>query len=153
MKFRRALIGALVTLMAAVGAVAVASPASAAPAICNALGFPSGRDVYIDNNDNGGGAFVSANLCWKSNGNGYYDTFVEWTVTDTEANGAGATIRMEWTGTDGDTHYYVPEASQRAWTAWATADGEFARGNIKGLYVRACLTNTNSPGHHCGAKY
>lgn len=67
-------------------------------------------------------------------------------------NGAGATIRMEWTGTDGDMHYDVPPSSQRAWTTWATADGDWTKGNIKGLYVRACLTNTNSEGHHCGAR-
>jgi hypothetical protein len=154
MKFRRALIGALVTLLAVIGATAVASPASAAaPSLCNATGYPSGREVHIDNANNGGGAFVSAVLCWKSRGNGYYDTFVSWTVTDNKANDAGATIRMEWTGTDGDTHYDVPPASQRAWTAWDTADGDWTRSNIKNLYVRACLTNTNSEAHHCGTKY
>jgi hypothetical protein len=67
--------------------------------------------------------------------------------------GARATIRMEWTGTDGATHYDVPPSSQRAWSAWDTADGDWTKGNIKNLYVRACLTNTNSEGHHCGSKY
>jgi hypothetical protein len=152
MKLRRALIGALVTLMATIAFTAVAEPALAAPGLCSALGYPSGRQVYPTNNNNGGGAYVDATLCWKSSGNGYYDVYVSWDVTDTEADGAGATIRMEWTGTDGDVHYDVPPSSQRAWSVLETASGNWTRDHVKGLYVRACLTNTNSEGHHCGSK-
>jgi hypothetical protein len=153
MKIRPAVAGVLVALMAAVGVVAVASPAAAAPAICNAAGYTGGREVHIDNDNNGGGAFVSATLCYKALGNGYFDTYVEWTVTDTDSNDAGATIRMEWTGTNGDTGYDVPPSSQRAWGAWETATGTWSRDDIKDLYVRACLTNLDSEAHHCGPKF
>lgn len=152
MKFRRALIGALVTLMATVGVVAVASPAAAVPSICGAAGYNNGRNVIVHNDLNGSGAYVYADLCYRSNGNGYYDTAVFWTVSDTLANGSGATIRMEWTGTNGDTGYDVPPASQRAWNYLDAVEGDWSRSNIKDLYVRACLTNTGSEGHHCGAK-
>jgi hypothetical protein len=153
MKLRRAVTGALVALTAAAAGLVVTQPAYAAPGLCTAAGYPSGRTVYADNDNNGGGAYVTSTLCWRARGNGYYDTFVTWDVTDTSANGAGATIRMEWTGTDGDTHYDVPPSSQRAWTAWATADGDWVRSNIKNLYVRACLTNTDSEAHHCGPRW
>ncbi len=153
MRLHRALVGALVTLMATIGVTAIAEPAFAIPSTCSVYGYANGREVYADNDNNGGGAFVTAILCYTNRGNGYYDTLVNWTVTDTEANGAGATIRMEWTGTDGQTHYDVPPDYQRAWTAWDTADGTWERNNIKNLYVRACLTNTNSEGHHCGPRW
>jgi hypothetical protein len=153
MRLRRALIGALAALVATVGFTAVAEPAFAAPTLCTALGYPSGRIAYdVDNANNGGGAYLTATVCWRARGNGYYNTFVTWDVTDTKANGAGATIRMEWTGTDGDMHYDVPPSSQRAWTEWTSAEGDWTRDNIKGLYVRACLTNTNSEAHHCGTR-
>jgi hypothetical protein len=33
-----------------------------------------------------------------------------------------------------------------------TVSGGWERDSIKGLYVRACLTNTTNAAHHCGAK-
>ncbi|MFG3340323.1 hypothetical protein [Glycomyces sp. NPDC048151] len=153
MRLRRALIGALAALMATVGFTAVAEPAFAQPSLCAQKGYPSGRTVNADNDNNGGGAFVTATLCWEPDGFGVYNTYVSWTVTDTAANGAGATIRMEWTDPLGEKHYDVPPSSQRAWTAWDTATGTWSRMNIENLYIRACLTNTNSEGHHCGAKW
>lgn len=153
MKLRRALTGALVALTATAAGLVVAQPAYAAPGLCSGAGYPSGRIVYADNDNNGGGAYVAATLCWKARGNGYYDTWVTWDVTDTLANDAGATIRMEWTSPDGATRYDVPPSSMRAWTTWSTADGDWVGSNIKNLYIRACLTNTNSEGHHCGPKW
>ncbi len=153
MKLRRALTAALVALTATAACLVVAQPAYAAPGVCTSLGYPSGRTVYADNDNNGGGAYVAADLCWKARGNGYYDTFVTWTVTDTLANGAGATIRMEWTGTDGATRHDVPPSNQRAWTTWSNASGDWVGSNIKNLYIRACLTNTDAEGHHCGPKW
>ncbi|WP_112135580.1 hypothetical protein [Glycomyces dulcitolivorans] len=150
MKLRRALVGALVALMAAAGSLAIASPAQAIPSVCTNNYYANGRTVYADNENNGGGAFVHANICWDPDGFGMYDTYVEWTVTDTAANGAGATIRMEWLDPNGVKHYDVPPSGERAWTAWDTATGNWDRMNIEGLYIRACLTNTDSEGHHCG---
>jgi hypothetical protein len=152
MRLRRALIGALVALIATIGLVGVAAPVSAAPAICSAAGYNGGRNVIVDNLSNGDGAYVYADVCYQSLGNGYFDTAVFWTVTDTLANDAGATIRMEWTGTNGDTGYDVPPTSQRAYGEWNSAEGDWGRDDIKDLYVRACLTNTGSEAHHCGPK-
>lgn len=152
MRLRRILTGALVSLMTTVAVLAVAQPAQAIPSTCSTYGYANGRNVIVHNDYNTSGAYVYADLCWTSRGNGYYDTLVTWTVTDTEANGAGATIRMEWTGTDGKTHYDVPPSYQRAWNVWEGVDGFWNKGNIKNLYVRACLTNTDSEAHHCGAK-
>ncbi|MFG3340322.1 hypothetical protein [Glycomyces sp. NPDC048151] len=152
---RRALTVALAALTSAVGAVAVAAPAQAAvPYTCSVYGYTNGRTVIADNEGVGqaGGAHVYADICWAPRGDGYYNTLVVWDVQDTLADGSGATIRMEWTGTDGDVHYDVPPANQRAWTYLSTAEGSWQRNNIKGLYIRACLTNTNSEGHHCGTK-
>jgi len=153
MRLRRILTGLLAALTATIAFTAVAEPAFAQPSACASRDYDSGRIVYLDNDNNGGGAFVTATVCYEQDGFGYYDTWVGWDVTDTAANGAGATIRMEWTGTDGKVHYDVPPSSQRAWTAWDTASGTWSRQNIEKLYVRACLTNTNSEGHHCGAKW
>jgi len=152
MRFRRAFIGALAAVLATVGAVAVASPAQAAPSKCWTLGYDNGREVFASNDYNGDGAFVDALLCWSARGNGYYDTYVEWTVYDDLANGAGATIRIEWTGTDGALHTFVPPSNQRAWTDGESVNGVKHTDNIKGLYIRACLTNTSNPWHHCGVK-
>jgi hypothetical protein len=152
MMIRRMLIGALAALMATVGGLAISSPAQAIPTTCSNLGYDNGRDGVTDNDANGGGAFVDAILCWSARGNGYYDTYVQWTVYDTSSNSAGATPRLEWTGTDGVLHTFTPPSSQRAW-----ANGEYTNGvkhtnNIKGLYVRACLTNADNPSHHCGPR-
>jgi hypothetical protein len=136
---------------AVIGSATIAQPASAAPpSKCTENGWPNGREVYADNANNGGGAMTVATLCWSRQSNGYYRTWVTYTVWDITANGAGATIRMEWTGTDGDTHYDVP--NNRAWVEGSSATGSWALSNIKDLYVRACLTNTNSEAHHCGPK-
>ena len=48
-------------------------------------------------------------------------------MCDYQSDGSGATIRMEWTGTDGATHYDVPPPSQRAWTYLSQADGVVPR--------------------------
>jgi hypothetical protein len=153
MQFRRALIGALVALTATIGVVAFAAPASAAaPSICGAAGYTNGRNTIVHNDLNGSGAYVYADVCWKPTGDGFYSTAVFWTVSDTEADGSGATIRMEWTGTDGRTHYDVPPSSQRAWHYLDAVEGDWGKSSIKNLYVRACLTNADSEAHHCGAK-
>jgi len=152
MRFRRALIGALVAVMGAVGALAVASPAQAIPDTCSVWGYANGRTEYVTNDSNGGGARATVDLCYTNRGDGYFNTLVVWQVVDSAANGAGATVRMEWTGTDGEVHTYVPDDWERAWTAWSTAEGEWEKDNIKGLYVRACLTNTTNAAHHCGPK-
>lgn len=149
-----AAIGAVMTLAATVGVTVVADPASASvPDTCHAYGYYNGREVDVDNYNNGGGAYVYALLCWY-NGNlpGYYNTQVWWTVWDTDANSAGATIRMEWEGTDTATHYDVPPEEGRAWVEGRQASGTWKKNNIRLLYVRACLTNHNSEAHHCGAK-
>jgi hypothetical protein len=84
MKPRRALIAALLALAAVVAGSAVVQPAYAAtPGLCTAAGYPGGRLVYTDNDTNGGGAYIAATLCWKARGNGYYNKFVTWDVTDT----------------------------------------------------------------------
>lgn len=152
MKLRRALIGALVALMAAAGLTAVAEPALAASSTCTYIGYQNGRDVVANNFNNGGGAYVEANVCWTSRGNGYYDVGVFFDVTDTLANGAGATIRMEWDGTDTATHYDVPPSNERAWNSGETRHSFWKKSNIRLIYVRACLTNKHSEAHHCGAK-
>ncbi|WP_112135577.1 hypothetical protein [Glycomyces dulcitolivorans] len=153
MKLRRAVIGALAAMLALAGSLAFAAPAQAdVPPKCNTLGYDNGRHVYLNNDDNGGGAFVSAFVCFEANGSGLYNTYVEWGVTDTAANGAGATIRMEWLDSSGVKRYDVPPSSQRAWALDESATGTWDRNSIEQLYVRACLTNTDSEGHHCGAK-
>jgi hypothetical protein len=153
MRFRRTLTGVLVALMAAALNVGFAMPASAAvPGYCEDLGFSNGRSVRTDNDGNGGGAYVVATLCWTRTANGFYRTHTSFTVEDTAANGAGATIRIEWTGTDGATYYYVPIPEERAWSKGEIESAEFSEHDIKALYVRACLTNANNPAHHCGPK-
>jgi hypothetical protein len=140
-----------VALTAVVGSAAIAQPAyAAAPSKCTQDGWPNGREVYAENDNNGGGAMVVATLCWISVGDGYYRTRVTYTVWDIEADGAGAAIRMEWTGTDGATHYEV--GNNRAWVYQSEASGTWSKSPIKNLYVRACLTNTGNPAHHCSAK-
>ncbi|MEU6247794.1 hypothetical protein [Glycomyces sp. NPDC047010] len=150
MRLRRAVVSVLAALLGAVASLAVVSPAQAVPESCTDRGYTNGRIARTDNDDNGGGAYVLADLCWKPLGNGYYSTYVYYFVQDTEANGAGAAIRMEWTGIDGETHYDV--ADPRAWANGEYAWGPWSKSNIKGLYVRACLTNAGSEGHHCGPK-
>lgn len=153
MKRLRVLAGTLAALVATAGSFVLADPAHAAvPSLCSNLQWPNGREVELNNSSNGGGSYVEATLCWDPIGNGYYETMVSFYVFDYQSDGSGATIRMEWTGTDGKTHYDVPPASQRAWTYLSQADGVWNRNNIKNLYVRACLTNTNSEAHHCGPK-
>jgi hypothetical protein len=152
MRFRRALVGVLVTLMALLGSAVVAQPAHAAPTPqkCLRNGMDNGREVYTDNSNNGGGAMAVVTLCWRSVGGGWYDTLTEFTVWDIEADGSGATIRLEWTGTDGATHYRVPRS--RAWTYQSQVTAEIFQLSVKNLYVRACLTNADSPAHHCGPR-
>ena len=153
MKLRRAITGAVVACDGR------RSGSGRRPArLCRArpvhgFGYPSGRTVYADNDNNGGGAYVTATLCWQSRGNGYYNTFVTWDVTDTLANGAGATIRMEWTGTDGDTHYDVRRRASALGRLGppptATGSGATSRTSTSGLV----LTSTNSEAHHCGPRW
>ncbi|MEJ3750945.1 hypothetical protein WEI85_47960 [Actinomycetes bacterium KLBMP 9797] len=153
MKRLRVLAGTLAALMATSGGLVVAGPAHAAVAsLCSNLQWPNGREVELTNSSNGGGSHVKATLCWDPIGNGYYETMISFYVIDYGSDGSGATIRMEWTGTDGKTHYDVPPANQRAWTYGVQADGVWTRNNIKNLYVRACLTNTDREAHHCGPK-
>jgi len=152
MKLRRALVGILTALMATVGIQVVAEPAFAAPWNCNILEYDNGRHVETTNANNGGGSAISGDVCWTANGNGYYTVHVRWTVSDIKSDGAGATIRMEYTGTDGATHYFVPASADRAWANGENAFGTWNLSNAKNLYVRACLTNTSSPAHHCSAK-
>lgn len=153
MKCLRVLAGVLAALMATAGSLVVADPALAAlPRLCSDLQWPSGREVELTNNNNGGGSYIAATLCWGAIGNGYYNTTVSFDVLDDQADGSGATIRMEWTGTDGATHYDVPPAGERAWTYLSQAGGGWNRDNIKGLYVRACLTNTTLEAFNCGSK-
>jgi hypothetical protein len=138
--------------MATVGFQVVAEPAFAAPWNCEIMEYYSGRHVDTDNAANGGGSRVIADVCWNSRGNGYYNVYVRWSVGDIEADGAGATIRMEYTDLNGVTRYFVPASADRAWTNGSTAHGSWRLNNVKNLYVRACLTNTDSPAHHCGPK-
>jgi hypothetical protein len=153
MRFRRALVGVLVSLMTTTAVLAFAQPASAAmPPFCAEWDWDNGRQVHVTNDANGGGASVDATICWADKGNGAFIGLVVFEVTDTKANGAGATVRMEWTDYDGKTQYDVPLVSQRAWTAFETVKGDWGLDGVKNLYVRACLTNTTSEAHHCGAK-
>ncbi|MEU5870910.1 hypothetical protein AB0A73_05035 [Glycomyces sp. NPDC047369] len=153
MRFRRALVGALTALMAAVAVLAVAEPAAAAiPRNCSRLGYDNGRAVHVTNDNNGGGAEVYADLCYSSIGANLYEAYVIWNVLDTKENGAGATIRMEWQDWTGDMHYDVPDADGRAWNYGDSIVDFWTGDNLRGLYVRACLTNTFSEGHHCGPK-
>lgn len=153
MKRLRVLAGTLAALLATTtGSLVLAGPAYAIPSLCSNLQWPNGRSVELNNSSNGGGSYLKATLCWDSIGNGYYETLVSFYVFDYEEDGSGATVRMEWTGTDGATHYDVPPASERAWTFQAEAHGGWTRNNIKNLYVRACLTNTDREAHHCGPK-
>jgi hypothetical protein len=151
MKLRRAAVAVLAAMAALAGSLAIAAPAQAAvPLECDLLDYANGREVETDNNGNGGGAAVWAVLCWTSLGNGYYDTYVTYWVKDTAANGAGAAIRIEWTGTDGAVHYDVTD--ERAWSEGELNSGEWGRYGIKALYVRACLTNAGNEGRHCGPR-
>jgi hypothetical protein len=150
MRLRRTLVGALVTLMATVAVTNVAEPAFAKPSECTPFG--GGRTFSLYNDNNGGGAYVKGVMCWSSQGDGYYHAWVNFFVYDTDENGAGATIRFEWLGPDGKTHYDVPPASDRAWTDGDRANASWTREDVRLLYVRACLTNTNSEAHHCGPK-
>jgi len=150
MKLRRALVGVLVAMLGAVASLAVVSPAQAVQEVCTRNGYTNGRVARTDNDNNGGGAYVLADVCWKPLGNGYYSTYVYFYVADTAANDAGAAIRMEWTGIDGETHYDV--ADPRAWASGEHAWGDWSKSYIKNLYVRACLTNAGSEGHHCGPR-
>jgi hypothetical protein len=152
MKLHRALVGILTALMATVGFQVVAEPAFAAPWNCNILEYDNGRHVETTNANNGGGSAISGDVCWTPDGNGYYKVHVRWTVSDVKADGAGATIRIEYTGKDGATHYLVPASEDRAWTNGESAFGTWNLYGIKNVYVRACLTNTSSPAHHCGPK-
>jgi hypothetical protein len=150
MGLHRALASALAALAAAAVNLGLASPSQSAPARCTELGFSDGRHVYAGNGDEGGGAFVSAILCYEADGSGSLDAYVEWGVADTEVNGAGATVRLEWRDAAGATGHHVPPPDQRAWTAWDLAGGEWAKQDVADLRVRACLTGPDEETHHCG---
>jgi hypothetical protein len=153
-RLRRALTGILMALTATAGVLTVAQPASAAiPDYCAQWNWDDGREVHVTNNANGGGASVDATICMAYNSDGTYISLVVFEVTDTKANGAGATIRMEWADYDGTTHYDVPIEAHRAWSFGETVNGDWRDDRTKtGLFVRACLTNTASEAHHCGGK-
>ncbi|GAB3976711.1 hypothetical protein V1634_27560 [Plantactinospora veratri] len=153
MRRRRFLSYLLTVALAAVGIVTVANPAAAAPpSLCTGLGFTNGRYVSTNNAKNGNGAHLAATLCWQPLGGspGMYHTYTYWRITDNAANGAGATIRLEWLDFNDRKHYRVPENHMRAWEYGETEAGGMTLTSINSLYVRACLTNTNSPAHHCG---
>ncbi|MFG2006906.1 hypothetical protein ACGFNU_47950 [Spirillospora sp. NPDC048911] len=153
MKCPRTLAAALTATVTAACVVGIAGAAEAVPTICTDRGYTNGRHVTIDNDNNGGGAYVDANICWRRIGNGNYYTLTRYHVWDTKANGAGATPRLEWTGLDsGNPYYFVPDSQYRAWNNGDTVSAEIEYNNIQGLYIRACLTNGNRPAHHCGPK-
>ncbi|TDB75122.1 hypothetical protein [Micromonospora sp. KC723] len=156
-RLTRTAVALAATAVAVTGSLVLPAAAAAAapPQACADRGFTNGRNVKTSNHFNGGGAYVDAILCWKSMGNGYYYTWTHYYVEDTLADGAGATPRLEWTGTDGKIHYKVPPTDKRDWVYDGTEGRNGVRGymradHIKGLFIRACLTNTNSPAHHCG---
>jgi len=147
----RAIIGTVTAMVAVAGTLTFAAPASA-NATCNTRGYTNGRTVGITNSDNGGGAQVVANVCYTKLDNGLFKAAVWYTVKDTKANGAGAAIRMEWNSGEGDIHYDV--ADPRDWEYDSTEVSGYwgEKTNIKNLWIRACLTNSNSEGHHCSIK-
>jgi hypothetical protein len=156
MRLRRALAGMLMTLMATAAVLTVAQPAAAAvPDRCAQYGWESGRVVHVTNDSNGGGADVDATICFvdKGDGSGAALVLVFFEVTDTKANGAGATIRMEWTDYDGVMQYDVPIEAHRAWSLGEVVNGDWHYDyGVKNFYVRACLTNAANEAHHCGGK-
>ena len=153
MRALRRILSALVVTATAAGVVAIATPASAAiPTWCTDRGYANGRFVITSNDNNGGGALVKAFLCWSRRSDGYYNTESYYYVEDTAANGAGATPRFEWIGTDGFMHYAVPPPDYRVWTFGSSVTNIVEERPITGLYIRACLTNADSPAHHCGPK-